>query len=43
VTRNQGRINISAAEAGISTRQLHKLMTKYGIHKEAFKNDRAVH
>ncbi len=43
VARNQGRINVSAAEAGISTRQLHKLMSKYGIHKETFKNDRAVH
>lgn len=38
VARNQGRINISAAEAGISTRQLHKLMSKYDIHKEAFKS-----
>jgi DNA-binding NtrC family response regulator len=39
VARNQGRINISAAEAGISTRQLHKLMSKYGLRKEAFKQD----
>ena len=37
VARNQGRINISAVEAGISTRQLHKLMSRYGIHKEEFK------
>jgi DNA-binding NtrC family response regulator len=33
----KGRINDSAASAGISTRQLHKLMTKYGIRKEEFK------
>ncbi|MDF1594213.1 MAG: helix-turn-helix domain-containing protein [Desulfobacterales bacterium] len=35
--RHKGRINEAAATAGISTRQLHKLMTKYGIHKEPFK------
>lgn len=35
--RNKGKINISAKEAGISTRQLHKLMVKYGIRKEDFK------
>jgi DNA-binding NtrC family response regulator len=34
VARNQGKINISATESGISTRQLHKLMSKYGIRKE---------
>ena len=37
VARNSGRINVSAAEAGISTRQLNKLLNRYGIHKEAFK------
>jgi DNA-binding NtrC family response regulator len=37
LTENRGRINESAKRAGISTRQLHKLMTKYGIKKEAFK------
>ncbi|KJS30004.1 MAG: Fis family transcriptional regulator [Desulfatitalea sp. BRH_c12] len=42
VGRNQGKINISATEAGISTRQLHKLMSKYGIRKEEFKHDNAV-
>ncbi|MDA8137763.1 MAG: sigma-54 dependent transcriptional regulator [Desulfobacteraceae bacterium] len=42
VARNQGKINISATEAGISTRQLHKLMSKYGIRKEEFKHDLAV-
>ncbi len=36
--RNGGRINKSAAEAGISTRQLNKLLHKYGIRKEHFKS-----
>ncbi len=35
--RNRGKINASAAEAGITTRQLHKLMSHHGIHKEEFK------
>jgi DNA-binding NtrC family response regulator len=38
LSRNKGKINISAKEAGISTRQLHKLMRKYDIRKEAFKS-----
>jgi DNA-binding NtrC family response regulator len=42
VARNQGKINNSAVEAGISTRQLHKLMSRYGIHKEEFKNSSAA-
>jgi DNA-binding NtrC family response regulator len=37
VGRNKGKINISATEAGISTRQLHKLMSRYGIRKEQYK------
>ena len=37
LARNKGRIKESADDAGISTRQLHKLMTKYGIRKEEFK------
>jgi DNA-binding NtrC family response regulator len=37
LSRNQGKINISASEAGVSTRQLNKLMNRYDIHKEAFK------
>ena len=37
LTRNKGRISGSAAEAGISTRQLNKLMNKYGLKKEMFK------
>ena len=36
--KNKGKINLSAHEAGISTRQLHKLMIKYGLRKEDFKN-----
>jgi DNA-binding NtrC family response regulator len=35
--RHKGRINVSAQEAGITTRQFHKLMKKYGYRKEAFK------
>ena len=38
--RHKGRINVSAEEAGITTRQLHKLMKKYGYRKEAFKDAR---
>ena len=37
LSRNGGKINRSAAEAGITTRQLHKLMSHHGIRKEAFK------
>ena len=37
LSRNKGRISPSAAEAGISTRQLHKLMTQHGISKEDYK------
>ena len=37
LTRNRGKISNSASEAGISTRQLNKLMLKYGIRKEDFK------
>jgi len=37
LTKNQGRINRTADAAGIGVRQLHKLMTKYGIRKEDFK------
>ncbi len=37
LTRNRGKINESAREAGISTRPPHKLLTKYGINKESFK------
>ncbi len=37
LARHAGKINQSAAEAGISTRQLHKLMTRHGICKKAYK------
>jgi DNA-binding NtrC family response regulator len=37
LARNQGKINDSARDAGISCRQLNKLMNKYGIRKEEFK------
>jgi DNA-binding NtrC family response regulator len=37
LSRNLGKIKISAQEAGITTRQLHKLMSKYNLRKEAFK------
>jgi len=40
LSRHKGRINASAQEAGITTRQLHKLMKKYGYRKEAFKRSR---
>ena len=36
--RNKGRVNRAAEDAGISSRQLNKLMVKYGIQKEAFKD-----
>jgi DNA-binding NtrC family response regulator len=35
---NKGRIKDTASAAGISTRQLHKLMKKYGLRKEEFKS-----
>lgn len=38
LTRNSGRVNKSAEDAGITTRQFHKLMTRYGICKEEFKS-----
>jgi DNA-binding NtrC family response regulator len=37
LTRHKGKIAESAEVAGISTRQLNKLMNKYGIRKEDFK------
>jgi DNA-binding NtrC family response regulator len=35
--RNKGKIKNAAEEAGITTRQLHKLMSRYGIRKEDYK------
>jgi DNA-binding NtrC family response regulator len=37
LSQNRGKINKSADAAGISTRQLNKMMHKYGIRKEIFK------
>jgi DNA-binding NtrC family response regulator len=37
LTRHRGKIRDSASTAGISTRQLHKLMQKYGLRKEDYK------
>ncbi|WP_446007828.1 sigma-54 interaction domain-containing protein [Candidatus Electrothrix sp.] len=36
LTSTQGKINRSAEAAGVSTRQLHKLMKKYGLKREEF-------
>jgi DNA-binding NtrC family response regulator len=36
--RSKGRVNRAAEDAGISSRQLNKLMVKYGIQKESFKD-----
>ena len=36
LSANLGRINRSAEIAGITSRQLHKLMQKYHLHKEEF-------
>mgnify|MGYP005839046987 FL=1 len=37
LAENRGMIKKSAAAAGISSRQLHKLMSRYGLRKEEFK------
>jgi DNA-binding NtrC family response regulator len=37
LTVNNGRIQDTARSANITTRQLHKLMTKHGLRKEQFK------
>jgi DNA-binding NtrC family response regulator len=37
LNRHKGKIKDSAKSAGITTRQLHKLMKRYGIRKEEFK------
>jgi DNA-binding NtrC family response regulator len=38
LAQNRGKIRNTAKAAGITTRQLHKLMKKYGIRKEEFKS-----
>lgn len=40
LTLTRGRIAPAATRAGITTRQLHKLMTRHGMRKEDFKNKR---
>ncbi|MGD9040286.1 MAG: sigma-54 dependent transcriptional regulator [Desulfobacteraceae bacterium] len=37
LTQHRGKIRESAEAAGITTRQLHKLMAKHGVRKEEFK------
>ncbi len=37
LTQSRGKIKDSSQIAGITTRQLHKLMTKYGLNKEDFR------
>jgi DNA-binding NtrC family response regulator len=37
LTRHRGKIQAAATAAGITTRQLHKLMKRYDLRKEAFK------
>ncbi|MCI5164058.1 MAG: hydrogenase iron-sulfur subunit, partial [Candidatus Electrothrix sp. AX5] len=37
LSSNKGKINRSAEAAGVSTRQLHKLMRKYGLKREEFR------
>jgi len=37
LARNGGRINRTAQTAGVTVRQINKLMRKYGIRKEAFR------
>ncbi len=38
LSRNQGKMKQSANDAGIGTRQLHKLLMKYGLRKEEFRS-----
>lgn len=40
LNETMGRIKQAAEIAGITTRQLHKLMTKYNLHKEDYKSRR---
>ena len=37
LSQTQGKVKPAAEAAGINTRPLHKLMSRYGIHKEEFK------
>ena len=40
LNETMGRIKQAAEIAGITTRQLHKLMTRYNLHKEDYKAHR---
>ncbi len=40
---NMGKINVAAGKAGITTRQLNRLISKYGIEKKDFKYDKHDH
>ncbi len=42
LAKYKGRIDLTAKAAGITTRQLHKLLTKHGIRKEEFKLPRTI-
>ena len=37
LTKNKGIINVSAKDTGVSVRQFHKLMSRYGLQKKDFK------
>ncbi|MEJ2723713.1 MAG: helix-turn-helix domain-containing protein, partial [Deltaproteobacteria bacterium] len=37
LSKHKGKIQAVAVAAGITTRQLHKLMKKYNLHKESYK------
>jgi DNA-binding NtrC family response regulator len=37
----RGRINLTAERAGITTRQLRKLLTRYGIDKSVYKQSKS--
>jgi DNA-binding NtrC family response regulator len=41
LSRHQGKINEAAKAAGITARQLHKLMARHGLKKEQFRGVRA--
>jgi DNA-binding NtrC family response regulator len=40
LAQTQGKINLSAQKAGITTRQLSRLLNKYGLNKKNFKNNK---
>jgi transcriptional regulator with GAF, ATPase, and Fis domain len=42
LARNKGKVKESAEAAGMTTRQLHKLMAKYGIRKEEYRTNSAL-